>query len=186
MVFSFVLIIIGLSLVSMCWNLVQLKLEHLVDELTQRIQENRAADEEENGAAGENAHDAVNKLAHQQGNWLAPLLGHSSKNRLIHQWEYKMAHKTRGTQTERPTMSHASTTAFTACMTRSTQTGGGVDALELEPMADTPLKEVKRTTSTDELRGMLRDINFILSDCRDIVHRSPSAQTTPIKKHHFY
>uniref|UniRef100_A0A914UL18 Potassium channel domain-containing protein n=2 Tax=Plectus sambesii TaxID=2011161 RepID=A0A914UL18_9BILA len=187
MVFSFVLILVGLALVSMCINLVLLKLEHLVEELAQRIEKNHAVDEEESTSDMANAHESVDKLAHSQSNWLAPLLGHRTKARLINQWEHKMAHRNRGIQTERVLMSHASTAAFSTTATHATQTGGGVDAAEFNPISQTPLREVKRTTSTDELRGMLRDINFILSDCRDIVHRSHSVQGTPIKKqHHFY
>lgn len=188
MVFSFVLILIGLALVSMCWNLVQLKLEYLVEELTQRIEEKQTLDEEdEDSDILLSAHDNVDKLTHQQGNWLTPFLGQHKKARLINQWEHKMAHRNRGTQTERIMISHASTTTFSTMATHATQTGAGVDAAEMHSIpGDVPLREVKRTTSTDELRGMFRDINFILSDCREIVHRSQSVQGTPIKKNRFY
>jgi len=42
MIYSFMLILIGLSLVSMCLSLVQLKIEQLVNDMVEKIKNRRA------------------------------------------------------------------------------------------------------------------------------------------------
>lgn len=174
MVFAFILIIIGLAMVSMCWNLVQMKLHNLVESLTQKIDEMIVIDGEEDGrdetsVSKRDMQSNIQTLLRKQSRWLAPLLGQTQRDRLVDRWQYKLAHRNIHSQTDTAIRKNVATnTTITHDTFENESTVVGYRNAMM------PLRESRsprRQSSMNELKGMFGELNTLLEECRFMIDR---------------
>src|SRR5262245_14697582 len=96
------------------------------------------------------------------------LLSRHQKHHLQELCEYKMRQRSRSTQTV-CLKTHMACSTAVEMRSRSTQTGAACSTpvtplATTPPMRETPLRHVRRGEQPDECRGLLKEIDFILSD----------------------
>jgi len=102
MITCFLLIIVGMGLVSMCWSLVQLKVSMAVDQLLAAIRskylQRSLEDASLEGVGSEEAEQEVDQLISTEQHWLASLMGASEQTKLVSQWQSMARLRNRGCQ----------------------------------------------------------------------------------------
>lgn len=180
LVINFISIVLGLALVSMCVNLVQYKLEILIQTVKDQIHQKLSAglmDKVEIAEA--NMDDEIHRLikSESNGTWLLALMSRQNKNRLVGEYRRQARLRVKEVQTYKDSNEIATQfkpeTNEVACQT----IGDWTDMVEKSQMkAKLPLKETAKSLhsvkNTDDMKLLFREIDFILTDCRDLLHPS--------------
>ena len=188
MIGSFALILIGMALVSMCWTLLQIKLDDFMARAQLRIKRNymerrgrrgTGTDEEE-----DNMEDAQKLIVSNEPNWLLPLLGEKRQRQLLADYAYRARYRDRKVQTEPALVSLASQThsrtAVVAC-----QAGPHLRQLNHPPDILPAIEVLPRPTchsrqaraAAHEFGELLRELSFLLGDCQTLVGANAASRT---------
>lgn len=185
MIFCFIFIVIGMGLVSMCWNLIQMKVEKFVSDLMMKIREKYVQSElNESLMDGEGATDVekeIEKISSQESTWLTSLMGKQQQNTLADEWRRKARLRNKYVQTE---ILYVDEQTDNVPDVQDADVQTVVPSSYFIPFRDVqtvPYKEYKRQpgysrigSSNDDFKHLLHDIAHIINDCRQTVSRDAS------------
>lgn len=180
-----------MTLVSMCLNLIQLKMERFINDLIEKIRNQYLQMELKEGGLPKDpisAYAEIAKIAHAQSAFLSVVMTDVAKERLVGEWQRKAAlcnvgvqatvrmkeawidcrpdTKSQTTQCLPPIL--PSTSGGSSACTSYSSSGSPSRSLEI------PLRETRRRTSSasatsDEFRMKLKELGFILNECNSLV-----------------
>lgn len=177
-----------MGLVSMCWNLIQMKVEKFVNDLMAKIREKYVQSELNeslmDGEGGTDVEKEIEKISSQESSWLTSLMGRQQQNSLADEWRRKARLRNKGVQTEIQYMDEEidNVPDVKNAFAQTAQVASSYFA-PFRDLQSVPYREIKKQgyghygSSNDDFKKLLHDISSIISDCRQSVSRDASTSS---------